>query len=360
VKKRYLFLDMLRGLAVAEMIHGHSLDGLLDTALRSTPFFTNWTHVRGYTAPVFLFAAGFAFALATLPRVDEYSTFSKTLFTRLRRLFFVILLGYIMYLPYFSLRRTILSIGTSGWEDLLRVDILRCIGVTAFFLQLWFLLKPKYIATLMFAGAVTIALPILTPVVRQSDFVLSLPPFIKYYLVDSRFPLFYYSSFLFLGFLLGSLFTNRRESWFKYAIVAAVLLIVSGEITSRAATLHALQGFLIKGGVIILISVLLERGEKIWERMPRAVKYFGKESLVVYVVHLMIIYGSVLNRGLVSYWGRTLSYSELYLFVVWLFTAMVVLAYSWHKLKLEHMKVARWVKNTIYWSFLALFLFKPY
>ncbi|MDH4211092.1 MAG: heparan-alpha-glucosaminide N-acetyltransferase domain-containing protein [candidate division WOR-3 bacterium] len=360
MKKRYLFLDMLRALAVAEMIHGHSLEGLLDTALRSTPFFVNWTHVRGYTAPVFLFAAGFAFALATLPRVDEYSKFSKTLLTRLRRLFFVVLLGYLMYLPYFSLRQTILSIGTSGWDNLLRVDILRCIGVSALFLQLWFLLKPKRIATWIVVGAITIALPILTPVVRQSDFVLNLPAFIRYYFVDSRFPLFYYASFLFLGFMLGSLFTNRQGSWLKYSVIAAVLLILFGQVLNWSGALYALRGFITRGGVIILLTVLLERGERLWERMPRAVKYFGKESLVVYVVHLMIIYGSVLNRGLVSYWGRTLSYSEVYLFVVWLFAAMVILAYFWHKLKLEHMPVAHWVKNTIYWSFLALFLLKPH
>jgi acyltransferase len=360
VKKRYLFLDMLRALAVTEMIHGHSLDGLLDTALRNTPFFVSWTHVRGYTAPVFLFAAGFAFALATLPRIDVYSELSKAFFSRLRRLLFVILLGYLMYLPYFSLRKTVLSVGTSGWENFLRVDILRCIGVSAFFLQLLFLLKPRRIITWIVVGTITIALPILTPVVRQSDFILNLPAFIKYYFVDSRFPLFYYASFLFLGFMLGSLFAERRSSWLKYSIIAAVLLILFGQVLNWSGVLHSLGGFITKGGVIILLTVLLERGEKLWERMPRVVKYFGKESLVVYVVHLTIIYGSVLNRGLVSYWGRTLSYSEVYLFLGWLFATMLILAYSWHKLKLEHMPVAYWVKNTIYWSFLVLFLLKPY
>jgi uncharacterized membrane protein len=93
MKKRYLFLDLLKALAVAEMIHGHSLDGLLDNVLRSSVFYVNWVQVRGYTAPVFLFAAGFAFALATLPRVDEYSKFSTTLFRRLRRLLFFFMLG---------------------------------------------------------------------------------------------------------------------------------------------------------------------------------------------------------------------------------------------------------------------------
>lgn len=360
MKKRYLFLDVLRALAVAEMIHGHSLDGLLDNALRGTGFFVNWAHVRGYTAPVFLFAAGFAFALATLPRVNEYSKFSAKLFRRLKRLFFVILLGYLMYLPFFSLRKTILSIGTSGWENLLRVDILRCIGVSALFLQFWYLLKPNRIATWICVGAVTLALPVLTPVVQESGFIQSLPSFIKYYFVDSRFPLFYYSSFLFLGSLLGLLFTSRRESWLKYAVVAGALLIIAGQVLYWAGTLYPLRGFLTKGGVIILLTAALARGEKLWERMPNPFKYFGKESLVVYVVHLMIIYGSVLNRGLVSYWGRTLSYTEAYMFISWLFTAMVLAAYVWHRLKLDHMPVAYWIKNTIYWSFLALFLLKPH
>ena len=360
MKKRYLFLDMLRGLAVAEMIHGHSLDGLLDNALRSTSFFINWTHVRGYTAPVFLFAAGFAFALATLPRSKAFSQFSRTLLKRLRRLSFVILLGYLMYLPFLSLRKTILSIGTVGWENFLKVDILRCIGVSALILQFWFLLKPKRMTTWIFISSLTIALPLLIPVVRHSEFIASLPAFVRYYFVDSRFPIVHYSSFLFLGFLAGLLFTGKRGGWLKYSIITGVLLIFLGQILRWSGSMPQMHAFMTKGGVIILLTVLLEKGENLWEHMPWAAQCFGKESLVVYVVHLMIIYGSVLNKGLVFYWGRILSYSEVYIFIAWLFTAMVVLAYSWHKLKLEHMAVAHWVKNTIYWSFLALFLFKPH
>ncbi len=360
MSKRYFFLDMLRALAVAEMIHGHSLDGLLDTGLRATGFFVNWTHVRGYTAPVFLFAAGFAFAVATIPRVGDYAKFSKTLLRRIKRLIFVILLGYLMYLPFFSLRRTMLSVGTPGWDNLLRVDILRCIGVSALALQVWFLSKPRREVTWTVIGVLTLALPLLTPWVKDSSFVAGLPPFIKYYFVDSRFPLFYYSSFLFLGFLLGYLFCEKRRPWFAYALVISFLLIVSAQVLVRMNIVVDLHRFMTKAGVIIMLTVLLERCESFWQRMPKPVKYFGQESLVVYVVHLMIVYGSVLNKGLASYWGKTLSYTEVYLFIVWLMAAMVLLAYAWHKLKVEHVQVANWIKNTVYWSFLILFLLKPY
>lgn len=360
MNKRYFFLDMLRAIAVAEMIHGHSLDGLLDVSLRNTAFFINWTHVRGYTAPVFLFAAGFAFAVATLPRVDDYSRFTKDFVRRIQRLFFVILLGYLMYLPFFSLRKTILSVGTPGWENLLRVDILRCIGVSALILQAWLLLRPKRVVTWAVIGMLTLALPILTPYVKNNELVLGLPTFIKYYFVNSNFPLFYYSSFLFLGFLLGYLFTEKKNQWLPYAVIVALVLIVVAQILDRMGIAVSLHRFMTKGGMIIVLTVLLQRCERLWRRMPSAVKYFGQESLVVYVVQLMIVYGSVLNKGLCSYWGRTLSYGEVYLFIIWLMAAMVLLAYVWHKLKIEHAQVAKWVKNTLYWSFLVIFLIRPY
>jgi hypothetical protein len=358
--RRYLWLDMLRGLAVAEMIHGHSLDGLLDVGLRNTAFFVNWTTVRGYTAPVFLFAAGFAFAVATVPRLDSYTISSPKFIQRIRRLFFIILLGYLMYLPFFSLRQTILSIGTGAWDNFLKVDILRCIGVSALLLQCWLLLKPTKELSWVFIGLLTFALPVLTPYLRDNGYVLGLPAFLRYYIVGSRFPLFYYSSFLFLGFLLGHLFLEQRNRWFIHATIIALLFCLAAALLNRAGVLASLHHFLIKAGVIILLAVLLERCERVWIRMPSPVKYFGQESLVVYVVHLMVIYGSVLNKGLTAYWGKTLSYGEAYLFIIWLMAAMVVLAYTWHKLKVEHYLIAHWAKNIIYWSFLALFLLKPY
>jgi len=351
---------MLRAIAVAEMIHGHSLDGLLDIGLRNTVFYVNWAHVRGYTAPVFLFASGLALAIATIPRLDAYTSFTKALLRRLQRLFFVILLGYLIYLPFLSLRRTVLSINTPAWDTLLQVDILRCIGVSALFLQFWLLMKPRRGLTWVAVSMLTLAIPLLTPYVKESVFISGLPAFIRYYFVGSRFPLFFYSSYLFLGFLLGYLFMEKKHRWYLYALTVGILLIGLAQVLGRGGVLYSLRGFMVKGGVIILLAVVFERCERLWTRMPAPVKFFGQESLVVYIVHLMIVYGSVLNTGLTTYWGKMLSYGEVYGFIIWLMAAMVLLAYSWHRLKTEHRQIADWVKKIIYWSFLALFLLKPY
>lgn len=353
-------MDVLRAIAVAEMIHGHSLDGLLDIGLRSTPFFINWTQVRGYTAPVFLFAAGFAFAVATLPHIKDYSVFSRELLRRIQRLLYLIFIGYFLHLPFFSLRKVILSIGSPAWNNFLKVDILRCIGVSALILQVWLFLRPKREVTWVVIGLFAIALPILTPYVNNSELVFGLPAFIRYYIVNSDFPLFYYSSFLLLGFWLGYLFFEKKDRWLSYALIIAMALIVIAQIFSKAGIASDLRSFMNKGGVIVLLTILLERGEVLWRRMPSALKYFGRESLVVYVIHLILIYGSVLNKGLVSYWGQILSYRELYLFIIWLMSAMVLVTYVWHKLKREHAPVANWLRSTLFWSLLILFLLRPY
>ena len=221
-------------------------------------------------------------------------------------------------------------------------------------------MKPRREVTWIVISVLTLALPVLTPVVRNSTLILSLPAFLRYYFVDSRFPLLYYSSFLFLGFLLGYLFIEKKNHWYLYALITGLCLIGLARVIGWTGIMPSLRGFMTKSGVIIMLAVLLERCECLWVRMPTPVKYFGQESLVVYVVHLMIVYGSVLNRGLTSYWGKMLSYGEVYLFIIWLMTAMVALAYVWHKLKLEHMRTADWVRKTLYWSFVVLFLLKPH
>ena len=60
---RYPFIDVLRGLAVLFMIETHTVNALLDPALRAGTFHDALTYVNGLVAPAFLFAAGFSIVL---------------------------------------------------------------------------------------------------------------------------------------------------------------------------------------------------------------------------------------------------------------------------------------------------------
>jgi hypothetical protein len=356
VKKRYVFIDVLRIIAIAEMIHGHTLDALLSPALRTSGFFVWWTNVRGYTAPLFLFAAGFAFAIATLPRHLEYMHFTRSLRRRMKRIFFVILIGYLMYLPYFSLWTTIQTIGSPGWQSLLSVDILRCIGVSLLILQMWYLLRLPDAGTIIFFSGMTLLLPVLTPLLEQSSIIAGLPDVLRYYFVGSRFPLFFYSSYLFLGFIAGYAFIRVRTSWVWGVTGAGLAFIIIAHLLKRSGGLWSLSVFLSRGGVLLLLTAACERAESVWRRLPAAVRILGQESFIIYVIHVLILYGSFLNPGLRHLFGSHLIYREVYGIFIWLLAAMGLAGYVWNRIKHEYPKTAIFVRYFVYMTFIMVFL----
>lgn len=360
VKKRYVFLDVLRIIAIVEMIHGHTLDALLSPALRSSGFFVWWTNIRGYTAPLFLFAAGFGFAIATLPRQHEYIRFTRSLRRRLGRILFIVLIGYLMYLPYFSLWKTIQSVGSPGWQSFLSVDILRCIGVSLLILQMWYLLRFPDIVTVIFFSCVTLLMPVMTPVLQHSSVINGLPDILRYYFVGSRFPLFFYSSYLFLGFVSGYAFIRARTSWVWAATGAGLAFIVFAHLLNQAGVSRSLSVFLNKGGLLLLLTVACERGEYIWRRLPAAVRIFGQESFIIYVMHVFILYGSFLNPGLRHLFGSHLIYHEIYGVFIWLLFAMGLIGYVWNRTKHEYPKTATIVRYFVYMTFIMVFLSNLY
>ncbi len=355
-KKRYVFLDVLRILAIAEMIHGHTLDALLSPALRTSGFFAWWTTVRGYTAPLFLFAAGFAFAIATLPRQHAYISFTHQLRRRLKRILFIILIGYLMYLPYFSLWQTIHAIGSPGWQSFLSVDILRCIGVSLLILQIWYLLRFPDTVTIIVFSCATLLLPVLTPLLDQSIIIASLPDVLRYYFIGSRFPLFYYSSYLFLGFISGYAFIRRRGSWIWGVTGAGFIFIIVACLLRQAGILWSVSVFLNKGGILLLLTAACERAELFWRRLPAAARILGQESFIIFVVHVFILYGSFMNPGLRHLFGTDLAYREVYGVFLWLLAAMVLMGYVWNRSKHEYPKIGQLVRYLVYMTFVVMFL----
>ena len=359
-KKRYLFLDVLRIIAITEMIHGHTLDALLSPVLRSAGFFAWWTPVRGYTAPLFLFAAGFAFAIATLPRQHAFQSFTQQFWRRLKRILFIILIGYLMYLPYFSLWKTIQTIGSPGWQSLLSVDILRCIGVSLLTLQLWYLLRVPDAVTVIVFSCAALFLPLLTPLVQDSRIIAGLPDVMRYYFVGSRFPLVFYSSYLFLGFITGYAFLRSRISWIWGVTGAGFIMIIVAYLLKQAGVLWTLSVFLNKGGIFLLLTAACERAETYWRRLPAAVRILGQESFIIYVVHVFVLYGSFLNPGLRHIFGTELVYRGVYGVFLWLLVAMGVMGYIWNRIKHESPDAGKFIRYFLYVGFIVLFLSRPF
>src|SRR5262245_55141013 len=79
------YLDWLRGVAVLIMIEAHTLDAWTLVADRSRPAFAWAMVIGGFGAPIFLFLAGIALALAAGSRVRKGSPDAEVTARALRR-----------------------------------------------------------------------------------------------------------------------------------------------------------------------------------------------------------------------------------------------------------------------------------
>jgi len=99
LKRRVVFIDLARALAVVFMLYGHAIDGLLDPHYRTGTWFDVWTFQRGLTSCLFLLLSGFAFSIATARHWTLHVTLSPAILKRARRFGLFIVLGYALHFP---------------------------------------------------------------------------------------------------------------------------------------------------------------------------------------------------------------------------------------------------------------------
>ena len=139
--QRIQFLDIMRGIAVVVMVMGHSIDSVLSLDARSTDAFRLYDAVRGFTAPIFLFVSGFVFTIATERRWIECRSWSQPLRSRLLRILLLLVIGYALHLPFFSLNKLLHNTKPEEYAQLFQVDVLHCVAISLLILQAFVLLS---------------------------------------------------------------------------------------------------------------------------------------------------------------------------------------------------------------------------
>ena len=182
MKFRLRFIDVFRGLAIVLMLHGHTADALLSPDEKTSLAFQLYTIFRGFTAPMFLFISGFAFAITTIKYVEDYLKFSQKFLKRIRKFLFITLLGYFLHLPYLSLKKTITESNFETLSVLFSSDVLQVIGISLLILQIsLFLLKDafKFSQLSLYMGIFAF---LISPFLFMIDFAKFLPLPISQYL----------------------------------------------------------------------------------------------------------------------------------------------------------------------------------
>jgi len=342
-KKTHLFyIDLFRAFIIVLMIQGHLFRALLSTDIKKGLIFSIHEYIHGLVAPGFLFLSGFLFFYTIRNKSG------KEILLKLKVYAGIVFIGYFLHLPFFSLSKLIGYWGEGAAEKFLYMDILQAIGysliISAIF---WIISKRFFLHFIKFMVLLNLVLCFLQP--KTQNFFFS-------YFIDqnvSQFPLFPWSLFFFLGILASGL----EDKYNKIIFPLSVLLMIF------ASDLNGFFSKLISdsGKLLFSYSVFLHL-KKPKSTIPLMEKFLlaSKESLFLYVAHIMIIYGSVLNIGLVKIIGTNHRIPFItFVFFLFLFI-LYTSAYLLNELKHEKQKNYKLIKNGLLLFLLLIFLLRKY
>jgi uncharacterized membrane protein len=377
VTNRIHYIDQLRAWNVLLMCYTHSLDSMLADGYKSGFFYQIVNFFEGIMAPSFLFVSGAAFSIVLSRRKEGYLYYGKPAQKQFLRLLFILLIAYWLHLPY----RTWHQCQTIATYDQLlfffKTNNLQVIAFGILISQILFVIIRNEKIFHYFGLGFSIILLGLTPIVYQYDFAQIFPLYIATYfnsMYGSIFPLFPWISYFFIGSFVMYQFLiavqeNREYQLIKkllcFSIIAififALLHIFGIKTTPYYDFWYTSPNlFIIRLSCVVLFIVFFWYLGKRFNYRMKIFGVFRNESLLVYVLHLLIIYGSVLSYGLAKNFGQTLNWFEIFLIGSGIAIVLLIIARQWNWLKREHKRLSKTILLVIWLCFAIYFFTQPF
>ena len=355
-KVRYTFIDLLRGWAIILMIEPHVFNTFLLPELKLTGWFGVVSFINGLIAPAFLFVSGFVFEISSGSKLDDMRKFKLPFWKKLWRIISIILIGYALHLPYKSLSKIVNKATPDQLQQFFAVDVLQCIGVgllVLFALRLIIRSDKVYHYTLIILTFFVISI---SPLFWKIEFANYMHPvFANYFnrLNGSLFPLFSWIGFILIGAIFAKYFLDsaRKEKEKKFingtAITGLIMLLTghffySGLFPGYLTSIIPNPVFFVERLGYVLVSASICWYYNNWRNVKKSfVLDASRESLLIYWLHLVIIYSVIWGRkSFASLIGPTLTLVESIAATLILMIAMVLVAKAWGWTKVKFPKYA--------------------
>ena len=316
------------------MIQCHAFNSFVRVDVRDGGPYNLSQFVGGMAAPLFLFMAGMtlAFQMEGFQR-READPWRRWL-AALRRA------GYILWIALlFRFTNWAASGRRAEWQELTKVDILNCmaVGMAAFSVAAVFDSKNRA----RFAMAAALAIAVVSPVMTNLPWS-GTPALLQEYLVPGagrgRFPFFPTASYIGFGLAAGVMVkraaADRIERLMQWGMLMGFGLVFGGQyFANMGYTFYAKSDFWRDSPMLILmrvgITLLLLAGSYLWTEFGMGAAWswmqsLGKSSLMVYWVHVMLVYGNVAKPI-----KRALNIPQTGLATLLLIVMMVALSAAW-------------------------------
>ena len=295
---RLQYLDWLRGLGAVIMLQGHVFHSFIKDDLRGGGAYMMSQFVGGMPPAIFLFLTGITLAFL-MDSVERKGLLPAQRLTAVFRR-----AGY-LFLLAFAFRLELWVSGWTGpWTDLLRVDILNAMGMAVAILSLMALFRTADRARLCAILGVVIAFA--SPLISQMNWSWA-PAIVRSYLVPdyNSFGFFPWGAYLAFGVSAGSIIrslpANGTERLMQWAAVSGGALILTGQYFANLPfSIYAKSEFWLNSPAQVFIklgvTLLLLAFAFLWTRYASHggwswVRQFGTTSLLVYWVHIELVYG---------------------------------------------------------------------
>ena len=294
----------------------------------------------GMPPAVFLFLLGVTFAF--LMDSQERKGFS----TRERVLGSMRRSGFLFAAAFaFRLQLWIVSIDKSPWTDLFRVDILNAMGLSLLVLSLMAFFRT--VERIRLCAILGVAIAVASPVISNLDWS-GVHPFLRYYIIPDHlnFGFFPWAAFVAFGMSAGSILRRLKPDevmpamqWFGWG--GLVLSFGCWAVSNMSLSIYQNSDFWLNGPALILIKLgvvlMMLAFSYVWNLQVSAerwnwVRQFGTTSLLVYWVHVELVYGRALG-----YFKESLSVAQTCAMAV--AVILLMLGLSWTRTNWASVKV---------------------
>lgn len=350
-KPRLAYIDWMRGLACLLMFQTHCYDSWLGSQARQGRFFMNSQLGGTFPAPLFLFLAGISFALVTEKLRQKNVAPAQIARSTIRRGAEIFAFGLL-----FRLQEFVIAWGWAPKSDLLRVDILNTIGVSMMLMGVLCFLVLQSVrkmpggnrSRLVIAAAGTaLLISLLAPLLWTTWRPDWMPWPIESYINGVHnlgtpqawiFPIFPWAAFAFAGLAVGFILQSdwaralEARTFLALGIVGLALIEFSRWLDAQPHQFYPVydywhtspEFFMVRLGMLLVILTAsyawCRWGAGQWGFSPLI--QLGQASLLVYWVHIELVYGRV---SILRKHGQTIGSASIGLLII--FLAMLALAY---------------------------------
>ncbi len=323
---RLVWMDLLRGASVIGMVNTHVINAILDARFDDAQWLHELLYFDGLIAPMFLWIAGYVQGLA----IQKALTSGKPVLnaSRVRRLGAIALIAYALHVPWSMWSKGDFS--AESWRIFFQADILQCMALSLFALGFigHFAKRPSTSIVALLAACAVFMAPMAMH--WQTSF-LPVDAFLNCN-TGSLFPLFPWFGFAACGCLASYWPCDSKQRKFIVAAAGIIIILASPFFTSAPWAKENPSFFIERLGWLLFIVI---SAQLIARRFaPRWIMLASRESLLLYVVHLQLIYALPIHGQPFNLWlGRTQSLPATLLWFVAILAASLLLAWAndWRK-----------------------------